>query len=427
METILLILPFAFLILGVALGPLFFPRFWHHNYGKLSLAAAATTYVLYTLTHTVDKANYHVAHVMFKEYIPFMVLAFGLFTVTGGIRVHLKANPSPALNTLILGIGAVGANLFGTAGISMLLIRPFLKLNYNRANRMHQVIFFIFIVSNCGGCITPLGDPPLFLGFLNGVDFFWTAKYLFWPWLITNGFLLMLFYAVDSYKCLPEFKPFKASDIKFSIEGSHQFLLLGGIISAILLSGFWKPGVSYMVIGNKLELQTLVRDGLILSMALLSILTTPMKFRHAHEFTWEPIREVAEIFIGLFVTLFPIIEMLQGAAPTFKQFMTSDLYFWLTGLFSAFLDNAPTYLLFFNLSGGDPTWLMTTGYKTLIAISLGSVFMGALTYIGNAPNFMVRSIAKNYQMEMPSFLGYMVWSFGILIPVYALVDWLFVH
>jgi Na+/H+ antiporter NhaD/arsenite permease-like protein len=418
--------PFVGLILSIALLPLFAPKFWHQNFGKIALGW--TLLGAWSIAHflSIETAVRSISHVVVEEYIPFICIVLALYTISGGLRVHIHANPTPLLNTSILLFGALFSNLVGTSGASMILIRPFLKLNQHRQHRTHQVIFFIFAVSNIGGVLTPLGDPPLFMGFLKGVDFIWTLNVLWPPFILTLGLLLGAFYIIDSRLCEAEFKAQQPTNAGVSIDGKMHLLLLVGVIALVLLSGFWKMGEYYPVLGIEVATENLIRDGGMILLATLSLLFTPMKIRRGHEFHWEPFLEVAKLFIAIFITLIPVIQGVKMWGSSAKDIMTPDLYFWLTGIFSAFLDNAPTYLIFFNMAGGDPVELMTTKRYILEAISLGSVYLGAMTYIGNAPNFMVASIARNYHVHMPSFFGYMAWSIGVLLPIYLIVSWLFV-
>jgi Na+/H+ antiporter NhaD/arsenite permease-like protein len=315
------------------------------------------------------------------------------------------------------------------------MIRPVLRANDNRRHNVHVVVFFIFLVSNIGGSLTPLGDPPLFLGFLRGVSFFWTTTHLLPETLLAVAILLALFYALDGWfyrkeEGMPSLRdPTPDRDIK--LYGKVNFILLGGVIAAILMSASWKPGIVFDILGSKVELQNLVRDVVLLALAGLSLKLTPKPVRAGNEFTWGPILEVAKLFAGIFVCIIPVLAMLQagrnGAFSGLVALVSNPdgshntvAYFWLTGILSSFLDNAPTYLVFFELAGGDPQVLMTTGALTLAAVSAGAVFMGANTYIGNAPNFMVYAIAKDRKVRMPSFFGYMAWSGAILIPIFLI-------
>ena len=432
-------LPFAGMLLSIALFPLLASRFWHHHYGKVALFWALAFVVPFALTHGTSLVAHEVVHAALLEYIPFIILLFALFTVSGGILVVGNIHGSPATNTAILAFGTVIASLIGTTGASMVLIRPLLRANDNRRYNVHTVVFFIFLVSNIGGSLTPLGDPPLFLGFLKGVSFFWTTTHLLHDTLVVAGILLAVFYLLDRYFYAKEDLPLPRDptpDSGISVRGLQNIPLLFGIIGAILLSALWKPGVDFNVFGTRVELQSITRDVLLLLIALLSVAITPRLVRERNGFDWEPIREVAKLFAAIFLTIIPVIAILKaGASGAFSplvDLVTADdgqpvnvWYFWLTGALSSFLDNAPTYLVFFNLAGGDAVRLMGPLAVTLEAISAGAVFMGAMTYIGNAPNFMVLSIARHRGVKMPSFFGYMLWSCAFLLPCFALITFLY--
>jgi Na+/H+ antiporter NhaD/arsenite permease-like protein len=361
-------------------------------------------------------------------------------SIAGGILIMGNLHGTPATNTALLAIGTLMASFVGTTGASIIMIRPVLRANDSRRYNVHVVVFFIFLVSNIGGSLTPLGDPPLFLGFLRGVDFFWTTTHLLPETALAVVILLSVFYALDSWfyrreEGMPSLKdPTPDRDIK--LYGKVNFILLGGVIAAILMSASWKPGIVFDILGSKVEIQNVVRDVVLLALAGLSLRLTPNPVRAGNEFTWGPIKEVAKLFAGIFVCIIPVLAMLQagrnGAFSGLVALVTNPdgshntvAYFWMTGLLSSFLDNAPTYLVFFELAGGDPKVLMTTGALTLAAVSAGAVFMGANTYIGNAPNFMVYAIAKDRKVKMPSFFGYMAWSGAILIPIFILQTLIF--
>jgi Na+/H+ antiporter NhaD/arsenite permease-like protein len=314
----------------------------------------------------------------------------------------------------------------------MILIQPLIRANSARSFNAHVVVFFIFLVSNIGGVLTPLGDPPLFLGFLRGIDFFWTTRAL-WPQaLFASGVLLAIFFLVDSYFDRHEENPPPAGTgaVKLRVSGQVNFGLIGIAILAIVASGFWRPGIGFDLLGTRIELQNLIRELIMVVVGLASLRVTNPGLRAANGFEWEPIREVAA---GIFICIIPVMAMLEaGAKGPFSAAInvlardgTPDnaVYFWATGVLSSFLDNAPTYLVFFQLAGGDPAALMGPLAKTLTAISLGAVFMGANTYIG--PNFMVYAIARRAGVNMPGFFPYMIWSGAILFPVFAAVTWLF--
>jgi Na+/H+ antiporter NhaD/arsenite permease-like protein len=329
----------------------------------------------------------------------------------------------------------------GTTGAAMLLIRPLIRANAHRKHKVHVIVFFIFLVANIGGSLTPLGDPPLFLGFLKGVDFFWTTTAMLKPMVFMVICLLVLFYMFDKYyfghELIPESNQNDESH-KLGLEGSFNLLLLLGVIGGVLLSGFWDGGGIYFdVFHIRLEIQNLVRDGLLLGLTYASWILTSRKIRTANDYTWFPIIEVAKLFAGIFVTIIPAIAILKagthGALASIVSSVSNGdgspidfMYFWATGILSSFLDNAPTYLVFFNTAGGNATTLMEDLPNTLLAISAGAVFMGANTYIGNAPNFMVKSISEASGIEMPSFFGFFFkWALPILFPLFILVSFLF--
>ncbi|OYX11755.1 MAG: sodium:proton antiporter [Rhizobiales bacterium 32-66-8] len=410
-------LPFAGMLLSIALFPLLASRFWHHHYGKVALFWGLAFVVPFALTHGTSLIAHEVVHAALLEYIPFIILLFALFTVSGGILVVGNIHGSPATNTAILAFGTLIASLIGTTGASMVLIRPLLRANDNRRYNVHTVVFFIFLVSNIGGSLTPLGDPPLFLGFLKGVSFFWTTTHLLHDTLVVAGILLAVFYLLDRYFYAKEELPLPKDptpDSGIAVRGLQNIPLLFGIIGAILLSALWKPGVDFDIFGTRVELQSITRDVLLILIALLSVAITPRLVRERNGFDWEPIREVAKLFAAIFLTIIPVIAILKagpgGAFSPLVDLVTGDngqpvnvWYFWLTGALSSFLDNAPTYLVFFNLAGGNPVQLMGPLAVTLEAISAGAVFMGAMTYIGNAPNFMARSCEADSKSRSPVF------------------------
>lgn len=439
--SLLWVVPFAGILLSIAIAPLAVPKFWHHHFGKVSAFWAAAFLVPFALMYGPSLTTREVLHTVLLEYFPFMVLLFALFTVSGGIHVRGNLHGTPGLNTGLLALGTALASVMGTTGASMLLIRPLLRANDNRRHRAHVVVFFIFLVANVGGALTPLGDPPLFLGFLKGVDFFWTTRAMFLPTLVTSLLLLAIFYAVDRFLWKqagesrpPELDP--TPDSRLRVEGQLNFLLLAAVVVSVLISGIWKPGISVTLAGSTIELQNVLRDVALLAIAWASWHFTPRKVREAHHFEWGPIAEVAKLFAGIFLTIIPAIAILRAGnhgalAPLVALVTGADgaprdaAYFLLTGALSSFLDNAPTYLVFFNLAGGDAIALMGPLASTLVAISAGAVFMGANTYIGNAPNFMVKAIAESRGVRMPSFFAYFGWALLVLGPIYVLLTFLF--
>ena len=432
-------IPFAGLLLSIALCPLLTPSFWHHHFGKVSAAWSLAFFVPFAVIFGPVIASNSLVHAMVAEYIPFIILLTALFTVAGGIFIRGNLHGSPLLNTSILAIGAVLASFMGTTGASMLMIRPLIRANDNRKHAAHIVVFFIFIVSNAGGSLTPLGDPPLFLGFLKGVDFFWTVKHILPETLFLVGSLLAIFFLMDSWYYRREgvlpVDPTPDTK-KIGFDGVVNFWLLGIVVALVLLSGFWKSPISFNVAGTDVGLPGLIRDVGLILVTLISLKVTPDKVHADNQFSWGPMLEVAKLFAGIFLTIIPVIAMLRagllGPFSAVVQAVTLPngqpdpaMYFWASGLLSSFLDNAPTYLVFFNTAGGNPAVLMTSLATTLAAISAGSVFMGANSYIGNAPNMMVKAIAEDRGVRMPSFFGYMVWSGGILVPLFIVMTFIF--
>jgi Na+/H+ antiporter NhaD/arsenite permease-like protein len=431
--------PFAGILLSIALMPLLTPSFWHHHFGKVAAAWSLAFLLPFALTFGAATAGASLVHALLAEYLPFVILLTALFAVAGGIHVRGNLHGSPGLNTAILAIGAVLASVMGTTGASMLLIRPLIRANDNRVHKAHVVVFFIFIVSNAGGSLTPLGDPPLFLGFLKGVDFFWTVSAIFPETLFLVGTLLVLFYVMDSwyYHRREEIQPVDPTPdtARFGFDGARNFWLLGAIVVLVLVSGTWKSPIAFDIAGTQVGLPGLVRDVGLVVVTLVSLAITPLAVHRDNQFGWGPMAEVAKLFAGIFLTIIPVIAMLKaGVNGPFGAIVAAvtrpdgspdpAMYFWATGALSSFLDNAPTYLVFFNTAGGDAKVLMTTMAPTLAAISAGAVFMGANTYIGNAPNLMVKAIAEDRGVKMPSFFGYMVWSGAILVPLFIVITFI---
>ncbi len=555
------IIPFIGMLLSIAIIPLINFHFWENHYGKISLAWIAIFSVPFLIGYKGD-GWYEIVHIVLLDYVPFIILLTVLFTCAGGICLRGSLRGSPVVNTVLIAIGTALASWMGTTGAAMLLIRPILRANQWRTHRIHVVVFFIFLVANIGGSLTPLGDPPLFLGFLKGIDFFWTMA-LFPVMLPVVILLLIIFFIFDTILFRKEGTPPDDGEKEpLRLQGVWNFVLIVGIIGAILWSKsladgpfkdhsvaekmapqiktaeekmdatkekletyvkahendttikFDKSNHEYYELRhnhllavsevNSLRAQkthdenrgisifgvtvpyfNLVRDGLLLLIVFISLRYTPMyipsslqivarmtflkitgrheeehehtssghghaehghhqidpslletNVRAANGFTWGPILEVAKLFIGIFICIIPALKILQagmdGSLSTIVlavQTTTNDpvnaMYFWLTGVLSSFLDNAPTYVVFFNTAGGDPTSLMGPMAQTLLAISCGAVFMGANTYIGNAPNFMVKAIAEENGIRMPSFFGYMIWSVAILVPVFVIVTFVY--
>lgn len=400
-------IPFLILLLIIALLPTLTPHFWESNRNRAFLVFLLSAPVFIWLVKNQPLLLKHSLH----EYFSFIVLLTSLYVVSGGISLTGDLKATPKVNTAFLAFGAILANLIGTTGASMILIRSFLKTNSERHHTHHLPVFFIFIVSNCAGLLTPLGDPPLFLGYLKGVPFFWTLK--LWPmWSFTIGLLLLIFYFWDRKAYKSETKKDLKKDAQsiqpLRLKGKRHLLILSGIIYAVFLPTPW-------------------REILMLALTLLSLSIGPKIARRENKFSFAPILEVAILFAGIFITMVPAMEFIKAQAPTFG--ITKPWhFFWATGLLSGVLDNAPTYLTFLTLAQGLnlPSEIVGVSENVLKAISLGAVFMGANTYIGNGPNFMVRSIADHAGFKIPSFFGYTLYAAMILLPIYFLIHFLFI-
>lgn len=428
------VIPFVGILLSIAMFPLFAPRWWHRHFPKVSAFWAAIFGVPFLIAYH-GEAIHEMLHVVLLEYIPFIILLWALFTVAGGIHIRGTLKGSPVSNLVILIIGTLIASWVGTTGASMILIRPVLRANGWRRHKVHVIVFFLFLVSNIGGSLTPLGDPPLFLGFLLGVPFFWTLKLI--PQMgFVAMILLLLFFLLDTYYYRREqARPEDTETVPIRIEGAHNILFLLVVVGGVLMSGMWHAG-SFMFLGIHMEVQNVLRDGILVLTGFASLRTTKKEIHRANEFSWFPIKEVAYLFAGIFITIIPALAILKaGEEGGFGSLLTAlsqpSHYFWITGSLSSFLDNAPTYLTFFNsllgkFFAGVPAReavdrLIVEQAVYLKAISLGAVFMGAMTYIGNAPNFMVRTISEEAGIRMPSFFGFMVkYSIPILIPTFLL-------
>jgi Na+/H+ antiporter NhaD/arsenite permease-like protein len=429
--------PFVGMLLSIALLPLLAAPLWHAHFGKIAAAWALAFVLPYAFAHGAAPTGGLLVHTLLAEYAPFVILLTALYTISGGIYLRGNLHGSPGLNAALIGTGAVLASLMGTTGAAMLMIRPLIRANDARPSAAHVMIFFIFIVANAGGALTPLGDPPLFLGFLQGVEFTWTLRQLWPQTLFLIGTLLVLFVIVDRWHWRRD-GPLRADPTPdthpgLRIVGLINLVPLAGVVALVLLSGTWKSDVAFDIAGTNLALPQLVRDGGLIALTLISLAVTPRGVHQSNEFSWGPMQEVAKLFAGIFVTMLPVLAMLRaGTSGAFAGVLHAvtgadgqplpGAYFWLSGALSSFLDNAPTYLVFFNMAGGDPQHLMTALAPTLAALSAGSVFMGANTYIGNAPNFMVKAIAEHRGIRMPGFFGYMLWSGIILLPLFLLIS-----
>jgi Na+/H+ antiporter NhaD/arsenite permease-like protein len=434
-------IPFIGILLTIASGPILFPRIWHRHYGKLAFIWGTFTVAPLAAIYGTPTAIAAFVHAMLGEFLSFIMLLFTLYVVAGGILVTGNLRGTPLVNTTIIALGTLMASVVGTTGAAMILVRPLIRANSARLNNAHVIVFFIFLVGNIGGALSPLGDPPLFVGFLHGVDFFWTTKNLWWETALVAGLVLAAFVVVDLWHYRKDRRITtvgeNAPKLDLRVSGVINLLLVAGVVGAILLSGTWKPGISFDVYGTAVALENIVRDAALALIAVLSLMLTPNEHREANDFTWEPILEVAILFAGIFTCIIPVIAVLQAGkggafAPLLAAVTAPDgsprpiAYFWATGLLSAVLDNAPTYLVFFELAGGDARELMGPLAPTLAAISMGAVFMGALTYLGNAPNLMIYAIACERGVKMPGFFAYMVRAGAVMLPVLALLTYLFV-
>lgn len=427
--------PFAGLLLSIAVLPLAAPALWHHHFGKIAAAWTLALLLPFGLSFGAAATGGVLMHTLVEEYLPFTILLCALYTTAGGIYIRGNLHGSPRLNVGLMALGAVLASFMGTTGACMLLIRPLIRANDNRRHNAHVVIFFIFIVGNVGGSLTPLGDPPLFLGFLQGVSFFWTLGHLLPETLFLLAALLAVFWAVDTWLFRHEgvTRPDPTPDTtRLGLDGAINLAPLAAAVGLVLMSGYWKPGIVFDLWGTPLPLQALVRDVGLLAVTAVSLWITPAGVREKNRFSWAPMQEVAKLFIAIFLTMVPVMAMLKAGpagvfAPVAASLDSPWAYFWLTGGLSSVLDNAPTYLAFFNLAGGDAQRLMGEGAAVLAAISGGAVFMGAMTYIGNAPNFMVKAIAEERGIRMPSFGGYLLWSCAVLLPLLFLMAWIWMR
>jgi Na+/H+ antiporter NhaD/arsenite permease-like protein len=432
------IAPFAVLLLCIAILPLTTPHWWEHNRNKGYVACGlAALIALYLAIAWQDAGIGALQHVL-MEYATFIVLLGSLYVISGGIYVSGSLNGTPIANTSLLALGAVIASIIGTTGASVLLIRPLLRANRTRMNKVHIVVMFIFIVSNCGGLLTPLGDPPLFMGFTAGVPFSWTLVNLWPQWLMVNLALLVIFHIWESVVFDREEKQRPGSQLEevmkhepLGIRGGLNFLFLAGIVGAVLGKGYFREQWPWGV-----------QEGIMLGVTALAYFTTAPVNRENNKFTFAPIVEVAVLFVGIFITMTPALQILNawgsGDRPDLGELAIREpwQFFWISGVLSSFLDNAPTYITMAATASGLKgieaeglylaEFLQQDGANILLrAISCGAVFMGANTYIGNGPNFMVKAIAEENGVRMPSFFGYMAYSVGILIPIFIAVTFVF--
>lgn len=437
-----MVIPFAVLLIMIATGPLFYHHFWEHHYPKAAVGLGAVVAVFYAFF--MDHGTHALLHTL-EEYISFIALISSLFIVSGGILIKIGARGRPLVNGGLLFFGSLLADIIGTTGASMLLIRPFMRINEGRLKPFH-IVFFIFLVSNIGGGLTPIGDPPLFLGFLKGVPFFWILKEIWYIWLITLVVLVGIFMVLDAFAgkgTVPEeFE--KRSGKPLEIKGSRSFIFL----AIIIVSVFMDPAVitGFPSLQDMLHVPFGIRELIMFVVAFAAYKTADEDAMKGNEFNFEPIKEVAFLFIGIFATMIPALELIGAYAESHAAEFSVSRFYWLTGSLSGVLDNAPTYLNFLagsmgkfgydigsveavrSFAGGvsSPVAADMPSDVYLLAISVAAVFFGAMTYIGNAPNFMVKNIAEQADVDVPSFVEYVYkYSLPILIPVYAVIWWMF--
>ncbi|MGG5821786.1 sodium:proton antiporter [Falsiroseomonas sp. HW251] len=435
--SLLWAVPFAGILLSIALMPLFAGHVWHHHYGKIAAGWAAAVLLPAAAVFGIGVAWGELLHIVLLEYIPFIALLLALYTAGGGVLLKGSLVGTPTTNTILLAIGTALASVMGTTGAAMLLIRPVLRANAFRRQKTHTFVFFIFLVANIGGSLTPVGDPPLYLGFLRGVSFFWPTTHMFGEFLTCAGALLAIYWLLDSWAWSRErpTPPDEARKEPLAIEGVLNVALVGAIVAVVIAMGYVKLG-PVSILGQPMDGERAAGVLLFLAITAASVRFTSPALREANGFAWGAIAEVAKLFAAIFICMAPVLKILGAGADGALAglvALTSDeagqpvpwIYFWLSGTLSSFLDNAPTYIVFFELAGGDPDFLMGQGAPTLAAISCGSVFMGANSYIGNAPNFMVKAIVEENGVRMPSFFGYCAWAGLFLLPLFVLVTLIF--
>ncbi|MBT8378564.1 MAG: sodium:proton antiporter [Ignavibacteria bacterium] len=416
-----MVLPFIILLTMIATGPLFYHHFWETNYPKIAIALGAVTVTYYLVFLQDTHSLIHTA----AEYLSFIALLASLFVAAGGIFINIDKKSTPWLNAGILLFGACIANIIGTTGASMLLIRPFIKVNKHRIKPYH-IVFFIFLVSNIGGALTPIGDPPLFLGFLRGVEFFWVIQHVWYIWLPTMAVVLVIFLIID-FRNLSESEEEVNYTGKFEFKGGKSVIYLAIIVISVFIDPAvmsWVPSLAPLPIG--------IREIIMFSVVFLAYQTADDEILKSNEFDFEPIKEVAYLFVGIFATMIPALQLISYEANVLGDRLTPGMFYFATGFLSAFLDNAPTYLNFlsaemgkFGLNVND--FLEVIKFSELYpiylsAISVAAVFFGAMTYIGNGPNFMVKSISERAGIKMPSFFGYLIkYALPILLPIYIII------
>jgi Na+/H+ antiporter NhaD/arsenite permease-like protein len=427
--------PFVGLLLSIAVGQAAFPHQWERHFGKVTLAWIVVTLVPLALDQGAGAATVLTLHLLALDYLPFLVTIYTLYVIAGGIHVRTRMSGHPAENTILLLLGTLAAGFMGTPGATLLFLPVVLTSNGWRRHKVHTLVFLVFLVANMGGGLTPLG-PPLLMGYLKGVDFAWTVRAMALPTAVGSVVLLGLYWLLDMLVLFPHEDvaaraAHREEHTALRLEGTFNILLLVLVI-LVLLFGTWDTQAELELGVLTLPLSDTARMAAMVGLAQLSLWCTPQRIRTANRFGWGPMREVAILFAGIFITMLPPLAMLhagtQGAMGGLIRLVSDPsgmpvnwIYFVITGLLSGFLDNAPTFLVFFNVAGGDARSLMGPQAETLTAISAGAAFWGGVTYIGNAPNFMVRSIAEERGIKMPSFFAFMLWSVAVLLPVFALL------
>jgi len=439
------VIPFMGMILSIAVFPLILPEFWLKHYGKVSFTWAIFTLIGIGLKYGFGISLHTLIVVMFEQFLPFFILLFSLFTITGGINLKGDLKGNPFLNTFILLIGAILASWLGTTGAAILLIRPLISANSWRVYRTHTIIFFIFIGANISGSLTPIGNPPLLMGFISKIPFFWPLTRLLTPTIVACVILFVVYFFMDSYFYKKETaKPASKAKQVIKIEGGWNFLLLVGVIFSVLVS-HQEWGTAFFVYHVPLPASELFEIVTMMILTVVSIRITKKTIREANQFSWHPIKEVGKIFASIFICMAPLVAMLQaGSEGPLKLIIDSlsvnghpnnVMYYWMSGLLSGFLDSAPAFLVIYHTAAapaasfGMEAHAYMTGIipSTLVAITMGASFMGALTYIGNAPNMMIQVIAEDDGIKMPSFFGYLIWSVCILIPLFILLQLIFIN
>lgn len=432
--SLLFSIPFAGMLLSIAIMPLIAGEWWEKRQQYMVILWSVLFLIPLAVVYSPRIMAEVLCKIVFTDYITFIILLFGLFCVTGNISIKGNFSGTPKMNVILLLVGTLLAGWIGTTGASMLMIRPIIKSNAWRKRRAHTIIFFIFLVANLGGCLTPVGDPPLLMGFMRGVPFFWSLR--LFPVLLLNGvILLVIYYILDTRNYKKElaegYQPEGCKEkINLKMEGKHNIIFVAMIIIAVILSGALPsiPALSggIHIMGDvTFGYAAIIEIAIILLAAFLSMKTTKKELRTENQFTWGPIKEVAILFIGIFITMEPALLFLESHGASLGITQPWQM-FWITGLLSSFLDNTPTYLVFLTTAGalgatsGVATAVGTIAPTMLMAISVGAVCMGANTYIGNAPNFMVKSVAEESGIRMPSFFGYIGWSVCILIPIFVM-------